>query len=58
MLLKLLEKGVIKNIDDPVRMYDPQFNVINPFNKEQITFRYDTYLCVYIQVWRIVLCAV
>ncbi|XP_065052596.1 uncharacterized protein LOC135681887 isoform X1 [Rhopilema esculentum] len=39
MLLKLLEKGVIKNIDDPVRMYDPQFNVINPFNKEQITFR-------------------
>jgi len=39
MLLKLIENGTINSIDDPINKYDPQFNVINPFNSEHITFR-------------------
>ena len=41
MLMKMIENGLIKSIDDPVSKYEPRFQVTNPFNKEQITFRYS-----------------
>ena len=41
MLMKMIELGLIKSIDDPVSKYEPRFKVKNPFNKEQITFRYS-----------------
>ena len=39
MLMKLIENGVIKSLDDPISKYDPVFKVKNPFNKERLSFR-------------------
>ena len=38
MLHKLFEEGKLR-LDDPVNLYEPEFSVKNPFNKEQITLR-------------------
>ena len=39
MLLKLVENGTIKSVDDPIDKYDPDFKVQNPFSSERISFR-------------------
>lgn len=39
MLMKLIEKGIIKSTDDQISKYDPEFKVKNPFGNEHISFR-------------------
>ena len=43
MLNKFIDLGWIKSLDESVRIYDPSFIVKNPFNHNNITFRYDVF---------------
>lgn len=40
-VFKLLESGTIDCLDDPLEQYEPRFQVINPFNHQKITIRWE-----------------
>ncbi len=40
MLHRLVKEGKIKSMDDPIKAYNDRFSIRNPFNSEDITFRW------------------